>query len=133
MTAAPSQRKVGKSPLGAVALARHTGRQRSQDMPKTALLFALAMATPAMADTDISAMIAERGLRATEVALAALPAPTPTERFGLGGVRFLAGIETALQTRWRHGMSDNLVLMSGLPILRLPVPENPRPCRSKVR
>jgi hypothetical protein len=45
----------------------------------------------------------------------------------LGGVRFLGGIERALQLRYRVGLSDGMSLMSGLPILRLPLGENPSP------
>ncbi|MFD2857624.1 hypothetical protein ACFSZS_26825 [Seohaeicola zhoushanensis] len=56
--------------------------------------------------------------------LAALPAPTPTERFALGGVRFLRAIEATLQLRWRMGMSGRTM---DLPVLRLPVAENPNP------
>lgn len=99
------------------------------------LPLALLTAAPALAETDVSAMIAADvsamiaadGLRATEAELAALPAPTPTERMALGGVRFLAGIESALQTRYKTGISDGLSVMSGLPILRLPIAENPAP------
>lgn len=89
--------------------------------------FALLAAAPALAQTDVSAMIAERGLRAAEAELAALAAPDPSERFALGGVRFLSGIERALQTRWRTGLSDGLTTLVDLPILRLPIAENPQP------
>ncbi|TNC73034.1 hypothetical protein [Rubellimicrobium roseum] len=85
----------------------------------------LALATAAQA--DVSDDIAARGLRATETALAALPSPTPSDRFALGGVRFLAGVERALQLRWRVGLSEGMAQASGLPVLRLPIPENPRP------
>jgi hypothetical protein len=87
----------------------------------------LILATPVFADTDVSALIAGQGLRAAETELAALAAPTPSDRFALGGVRFLAAIETALQTRWRVGLSDGLTTLVDLPVLRLPVPENPNP------
>jgi hypothetical protein len=87
----------------------------------------LIAATPALAETDVSALIAAQGLRAAEVELAAIAAPTPSDRFALGGVRFLAAIETALQTRWQTGLSDGLTTLVDLPVLRLPVPENPNP------
>ena len=61
------------------------------------------VATPALAETDASALIAAEGLRGAEAALAALPAPTPSERFALGGVRFLGGVERALQHRREQG------------------------------
>jgi hypothetical protein len=85
------------------------------------------LATPALAETDASALIAAEGLRGAEAALAALPAPTPSERFALGGVRFLGGIERALQLRYAVGMSGGLTETSGLPVLRLPLPDNPSP------
>ena len=91
------------------------------------LPLALLAASPALAETDVSALIAAQGLHATGAALSALPDPTPTERMALGGVRFLAGIEAALQTRYQTGISDGLSVMSGLPILRLPIAENPAP------
>jgi hypothetical protein len=93
---------------------------------RAAALLAL-LATPALAETDASALIAAEGLRGAEAALAALPAPTPSERFALGGVRFLGGVERALQLRYQVGLSGGLAEMSGLPVLRLPLPDNPSP------
>lgn len=90
------------------------------------LLLALA-ATTARADTALSDRVAAEGLRATEAALAALPTPSPSDRFALGGVRFLAGIERALQLRYRVGLSEGMAVASGLPVLRLPIGENPAP------
>ena len=86
---------------------------------------AFLLCTPALAqETDISARIAEAGLSAVEAELAALPDPTDTERFALGGVRFLGAIERTVQTRWRVGADDRFAM---IPILRLPVPPNPDP------
>ena len=85
------------------------------------------ISTAATAETDVSTMIATDGLAATENHLAGLAAPTGTELFALGGVRFLGGIETALQLRWRVGLTDGMWSMLGLPLLRLPIPENPAP------
>ena len=87
----------------------------------------LACASVASAQSDVSTQIATTGLRATETALAALPAPSPSDQFSLGGVRFLAAIETALQTRYRTGLSTALTELADIPILRLPIPENPSP------
>ena len=67
-----------------------------------------ACATGALAQTDISAQIAATGLRATEAALVAVPSPSASDQFALGGVRFLAAIETALQTRYQTGLSTTL-------------------------
>lgn len=91
------------------------------------LAAALLAAPPALAETDIPALIRDQGLRAAEAQLAALPEPTPTERFGLGGVRFLGGIERALQLRYATGLSGGITAAVNLPILRLPIPENPAP------
>jgi len=91
-----------------------------------AVLILATGATGAVAQTDYSTQIATDGLRATEAALAALPDLSPSDNLALGGVRFLAAVETALQTRYRTGMTD-AAMMLGLPLLRLPVPENPNP------
>jgi hypothetical protein len=88
------------------------------------LALGLTLAGPALADTGISAEIARSGLTATEARLAALPAPTDEDRFALGGVRFLKTVEGALQLRWRSGLTDSLGM---LPVLRLPIAENPTP------
>lgn len=79
---------------------------------------------PAAAQTGLSAEIAAGGLEATRARLAAMPAPTEAERFGLGSVTFLRAIERTLQARWRVGMNSS---DSELPVLRLPVPPNPNP------
>jgi hypothetical protein len=85
------------------------------------LALAASIAGPAGAET-ISAEIGRLGISATEARLAALPAPTPDELFALAGLRFLSGIEGALQLRWQTGVQAD---WTELPILRLPIPENP--------
>ena len=88
-------------------------------------LLALALAlttTPAFADLTLSSEIGTTGLAATEARLAALPDPKPEELFALAGIRFLSGVEGALQLRWQTGMRAD---WSELPLLRLPIPENP--------
>jgi hypothetical protein len=90
-------------------------------LPLTAALAlwpALALAEP----SPISAEIAATGIAATEARLAALPAPTGPDLFALAGLRFLSGVEAALQLRWQTGVQAD---WSELPILRLPIPENP--------
>lgn len=87
-----------------------------------ALGLALAMATPAAADTTLSAEIGATGIAATAARLSALPQPSPDEAFALAGLRFLGGVERALQLRWQTGVRAD---WSELPILRLPIPENP--------
>ncbi len=91
-------------------------------MLRFALAFAL-LSSP-LAAQDTSATIAQQGLAATETQLAALPSPSASDRFALGGVRFLRGIERALQTRYRLGMSGKTM---DVPVLRLDVAENPSP------
>lgn len=85
------------------------------------LALALLLATPATAET-ISQEIARTGLTATEARLAALPSPTNEDLFALAGLHFLGGVEQALQLRWQTGVKAD---WSELPILRLPIPENP--------
>ena len=100
----------------------------------TTCLLAATLALPALTipriaeaqdDTAISAEIGATGLAATEARLAAMGDPTATERFALGGVRFLLGVEHALQTRYATDIQGDLAEMSGLPVLRLPLPPNP--------
>ena len=89
-------------------------------MRALALTLAL-LATPVTAET-ISEEIARTGLGPTEARLAALTSPTNEDLFALAGLRFLGGIEQALQLRWQTGVKAD---WSELPILRLPIPENP--------
>ncbi|MBY0350189.1 hypothetical protein [Tabrizicola sp.] len=85
------------------------------------LALTLILATPLSAET-ISEEIARTGLAATESRLAALPSPTNEDLFALAGLHFLGGVEQALQLRWQTGVKAD---WSELPILRLPIPENP--------
>lgn len=85
------------------------------------LVLALLLATPAAAET-LSEEIARSGLGPTEARLAALPSPSNEDLFALAGLHFLGGIEEALQLRWQTGVQAD---WSELPILRLPIPENP--------
>jgi hypothetical protein len=67
-------------------------------------LLALALLTaPATAET-ISQEIARTGISPTEARLAALPSPTSEDLFALAGLRFLGGVEAALQLRWQTGV-----------------------------
>ncbi len=90
---------------------------------RRALLALAFLASPALAEVSpISTEIGKTGLAATEARLAALASPTNEELFALAGLRFLGGIEAALQLRWQTGIRAD---WSELPILRLPIPENP--------
>ncbi|MFN4157732.1 MAG: hypothetical protein ACK4GO_04930 [Gemmobacter sp.] len=91
-------------------------------MRATTLALTLALATPAAADLTLSREIGSTGLKATEARLAGLPDPTPADLFALAGVRFLGGVEDALQLRWQTGLRAD---WTELPLLRLPIPENP--------
>lgn len=83
----------------------------------------LLAATPVMTTAEtLSQEIGRTGLSATEARLAGLPEPTNEEIFALAGLRFLGGVEAALQLRWQTGVQAD---WSELPILRLPIPENP--------
>lgn len=87
-----------------------------------ALVLSLLLAAGPIAAETISEEIARTGLAATEARLAAIPAPANEELFALAGLRFLGGVEAALQLRWQTGIRAD---WSELPILRLPIPENP--------
>jgi hypothetical protein len=66
-------------------------------------------------------------------ALAESAASTPddgTAQFALGVARFLGAVEGLLRTLHRHGLQNEYLgpeSLSGLPVLRLPVPPNPAP------
>lgn len=92
-------------------------------MPLTIL--GVGVAAAARADTEYSAMLRDTGLAGTEATLAALPDPTPSDQFALGGVRFLGTVETALQTLYATQINRDMAENSGLPFLRLPVGQNP--------
>jgi len=83
----------------------------------------VALALPASAET-LSQEIARSGLALTEARLAARPALSDADRFALGGVRFLRAIEGTFQERWAMGLTDRTGM---LPLLRLPLADNPNP------
>ncbi|MCB6178525.1 hypothetical protein LHP98_10315 [Rhodobacter sp. Har01] len=87
-----------------------------------AAVFALLPGMGLAERSPLSAEIASSGIAATEARLAGLPDPTPPDLFALAGLHFLSGVERALQLRWQTGMQAD---WSELPILRLPIPENP--------
>ncbi|NJM81482.1 MAG: hypothetical protein HC844_02435 [Tabrizicola sp.] len=92
-------------------------------MRASLIALALALGSPALAErSTISIELGQSGLKPTEARLAALPAPTEQELFALAGIRFLSAVERALQLRWQTGIRAD---WSELPILRLPIPENP--------
>ena len=64
-----------------------------------------------------------KSLQELERDLAAVENPDPDTLFALGSVRFLRGIEKTLQLRWQH---NAIIEDLDMPVLRLPVPQNPQ-------
>jgi hypothetical protein len=85
------------------------------------LFLLLCLAGPGYAES-ISQEIAVKGIAATATRFETSTAPS--DLFALGALRFLGGIEATLQARWQMGVSDSMMM---LPIMRLPIPENPNP------
>jgi len=69
------------------------------------------------------ALSAGKGLQELERDFAAIENPDPNTLFALGSVRFLRGIEKTLQLRWQYNATIEDLDM---PVLRLPVPQNPQ-------
>jgi hypothetical protein len=91
-------------------------------------LATILLAAPATAQS-VSEAIREDGITATLAEMEAFQQglsslPRPEDQFTIASLHFLAAIEAALQARWRAGVADNLIF---LPIMRLPIPENPNP------
>lgn len=88
-------------------------------------LAALLLSTaPALADdTTTTSLIAEKGLNAAKAELEA-SAASPDRDMALAAVRFLSGIESAYQARWRIGATEPLIPAL---ILRTSLPKNPSP------
>ena len=91
-----------------------------------------ALAVPAAADEAARSLAAahlEAGTLAEgDAALAAMIEKDPANddaRVGLGVVRFMSAIEHLSQGLYRYGMQSPQSFM--MPVLRLPVPENPNP------
>jgi hypothetical protein len=92
-------------------------------MPRPFLGVVLSLALPLATDAEtLSQEIGRTGIAATEARLSAVETPTNEDLFALAGLRFLGGVEAALQLRWQTGVRAD---WSELPILRLPIPENP--------
>ncbi len=86
-------------------------------------------AVPAFAQEgdQLSQRIGEIGIRPAIAELEAAGDLAPDQRFVLGGLYFLGAAERALQLRYAYGIDQTLVMMTGIPFLRLPIPENPTP------
>ena len=92
-------------------------------LPVCLLTLALGAALPARSET-LSQEIGRTGLAAVETRLTALSPRSDAETFALGGVQFLRAIEGTFQARWAMGMTDRTGM---LPLLRLPLADNPNP------
>ncbi|MEM6487017.1 MAG: hypothetical protein AAF677_01910 [Pseudomonadota bacterium] len=75
---------------------------------------------PALEAHPVSALVAERGLSA---AMATLDPAVEADAFALGALRFLAGVERGLATRW----AKNIGGIGSLPLFRVPIATNPAP------
>lgn len=84
--------------------------------PKALFLSALFLSPLPAAAQDLSAEVAANGLAATVTRLESLPSPSESDRFALGGLRFLRAIETTYQTRYHTGMDDPTGM---IPLIRL--------------
>jgi hypothetical protein len=89
------------------------------------LLAGLAQPALAASSADLMALHAEQGTLAAGVA--AITGNDAESRAARGTLRFLMAIEHAAQALHRHGLEIRGGARMGLPILRLPVPPNPRP------
>ena len=97
-----------------------------------AAMLAGGFAAPALADEAANQLAVEHlyagTLAAGDAELAAILAADPGNddaRIGLGTIRFVRSIETLSQGLYRYGLKTPRSFL--LPILRLPVPENPNP------
>lgn len=74
--------------------------------------------------------LARGGLTEAAKSLAARLKETPNDetlRFGLGVVRFVRAVEHLSQSLYRYGLRGRLGQSLGIPVLRLPLPDNPAP------
>lgn len=90
-----------------------------------AVLACLAGPAQAASSADLMALHAEQG-RLSE-GIAAITGNDPESHAARGTLKFLLGIEHAAQALHRHGLEVRGGARMGLPILRLPVPPNPKP------
>lgn len=88
----------------------------------TTIAGAGALAQDAATD-PISQRVRDVGLSAALAELETETAPSPKQRYAIGGLRFLRAIERSLQARWRAGAEP----IEYAPVLRLPLPLNPNP------
>ena len=89
-----------------------------------AILVSSLLATPAT--SEVLELDAGKSLSELETDLAARADPTGAERFALGAVEFLRGVERSLQTRYRSNAAVGTEWME-VPLLRLPFEPNPDP------
>jgi len=90
------------------------------------LTAALLTASPALAQTNYTALL-EAGAKSAVYELAFQPGEkSSSDLFALGAAQVLLAVETAYQTRYRYGLSDdNLAAAAEVPFLRSAIPSNP--------
>lgn len=105
---------------------------RPWTIPSLAIALLATLAIPAHADEAANRIAVEHlyagTLAAGDAELAAILAADPNNddaRIGLGTIRFVRSIENLSQGLYRYGLKTPRSFL--LPILRLPVPENPNP------
>ena len=97
-----------------------------------AIALAATIALPASADEAANKIAVDHlyagTLAAGDAELAAILAADPKNddaRIGLGTIRFVRSVETLSQGLYHYGLQTPRSFL--LPILRLPVPQNPKP------
>lgn len=75
----------------------------------------------------LSSRLGEVGIQPAITELEAVSNPNPEQRFTLGGLYFLGAVERTLQLRYKHSVNPPMIMMADIPLLRLPIPENPSP------
>lgn len=92
-----------------------------------ATCFCLSVGGAMAQGSQFSARIGEIGIQPAIAELEAVSTPDAEQRFTLGGLYFMGAIERALQLRYTHGVNQDMLMMLEIPLLRLPIPENPSP------
>lgn len=93
----------------------------------TGLLFASFMAMPALAGPSADLLAKHTAAGTLEEGIAEIAGDDAEANAARGMLKFLLAIEHAGQALHRHGLEVAGGMRMGLPILRLPVPPNPKP------
>lgn len=93
----------------------------------TVLLFMASMAFPALAGPSADLLVKHTAAGTLEEGIAAINGDDAEAHAARGMLKFLLAIEHAGQSLYLHGLEVGGGARMGLPILRLPVPPNPKP------